>query len=82
MLRSEGLNNGGGVHRRVHRDKTRNKNMSDPSGQSSTTVVGVGNGGGNSSGGGGSGGSFASQPQRAKVRTQVWAGVLGISTSK
>ncbi|KAL0795032.1 hypothetical protein Bca101_066409 [Brassica carinata] len=56
--------------------------MSDPSGQSSTTVVGVGNGGGNSSGGGGSGGSFASQPQRAKVRTQVWAGVLGISTSK
>ncbi|KAJ0257435.1 T205 protein [Hirschfeldia incana] len=80
MLRSEGLNNGGGVHRRVHRDKTRNKNMSDPSGQSSTTAGGNNNGGGNS--GGGSGGSFASQPQRAKVRTQVWAGVLGISTNK
>ncbi|CAH8385455.1 unnamed protein product [Eruca vesicaria subsp. sativa] len=53
--------------------------MSDPSGQSSTTTVG---GGGNSSGAGGNGGSFASQPQRAKVRTQVWAGVLGISTNK
>ncbi|KAF8053106.1 hypothetical protein N665_1463s0010 [Sinapis alba] len=58
--------------------------MSDPSGQSSTTAVGGNSngGGGNSSGGGGSGGSFASQPQRAKVRTQVWAGVLGISTNK
>ncbi|KAF3611566.1 hypothetical protein DY000_02045950 [Brassica cretica] len=52
--------------------------MSDPSGQSSTTAVrGDSNGGGNSGGGGG--GSFASQPQRAKVRTQVWAGVLGIT---
>uniref|UniRef100_M4EAH7 Uncharacterized protein n=1 Tax=Brassica campestris TaxID=3711 RepID=M4EAH7_BRACM len=51
--------------------------MSDPSGQSSTTAVrGDSNGGGNSGGGGG---SFASQPQRAKVRTQVWAGVLGIT---
>ncbi|CDY29379.1 hypothetical protein BRARA_F01426 [Brassica rapa] len=50
--------------------------MSDPSGQSSTTAVrGDSNGGGNSGGGG----SFASQPQRAKVRTQVWAGVLGIT---
>ncbi|CDY44196.1 BnaC05g15530D [Brassica napus] len=51
--------------------------MSDPSGQSSTTAVrGDSNGGGNSGSGGG---SFASQPQRAKVRTQVWAGVLGIT---
>ncbi|CAN6880262.1 unnamed protein product [Brassica oleracea] len=62
----------------VQKDKTRSKNMSDPSGQSSTTAVrGDSNGGGNSGGGGG--GSFASQPQRAKVRTQVWAGVLGIT---
>ncbi|CAN7021598.1 unnamed protein product [Brassica rapa subsp. trilocularis] len=61
----------------VQKDKTRSKNMSDPSGQSSTTAVrGDSNGGGNSGGGGG---SFASQPQRAKVRTQVWAGVLGIT---
>ncbi|XP_019099097.1 PREDICTED: transcription factor SOX-4 isoform X2 [Camelina sativa] len=60
------------------------KNMSDPSGQSSTTTVG-GNGGGssgsNGGGGGGSGGSFGNQPQRSKVRKQVWAGVLGISSS-
>ncbi|XP_023632615.1 uncharacterized protein LOC111828574 [Capsella rubella] len=52
--------------------------MSDPSSQSSTT-----NGGGsgnNGGGGGGSGGSFGIQPQRSKVRKQVWAGVLGISS--
>ncbi|XP_019097554.1 PREDICTED: serine/arginine-rich splicing factor 1-like [Camelina sativa] len=59
--------------------------MSDPSGQSSTTTVG-GNGGGSGSnggggGGGGGGGSFGIQPQRSKVRKQVWAGVLGISSS-
>ncbi|XP_024008596.1 uncharacterized protein LOC112084088 [Eutrema salsugineum] len=56
--------------------------MSDPSGgQTSTTTVGGDNGGGNSGGGngGGSSGTFA-QPQRAKVRKQVWAGVLGISS--
>lgn len=51
--------------------------MSDPSGQASTTTVG-GNGGGG--GGGNSGGSLGGQPQRAKVRKQVWAGVLGISS--
>ncbi|KAG2321209.1 hypothetical protein Bca52824_014422 [Brassica carinata] len=54
--------------------------MSDPSGQSSTTTVG-GDGGGGNSGSGGSGSSFASQPQRAKVRKQVWAGVLSISSA-
>ncbi|CAF2256947.1 hypothetical protein BRARA_H02347 [Brassica rapa] len=57
--------------------------MSDPSGQSSSTTTGAGDksGGGNGGGGGGSGGSFASQPQRAKVRKQVWAGVLSISSA-
>lgn len=62
------------------------KNMSNPSGQSSTTTVG-GNGGGSGSNGGGGGsgggsgsGSFGNQPQRSKVRKQVWAGVLGISS--
>ncbi|KFK44121.1 hypothetical protein AALP_AA1G218200 [Arabis alpina] len=62
--------------------------MSDPSGQTSTTQVGgdgSGNSGGNGSGnsggnGGGSGGSFGNQPRRAKVRKQVWAGVLGTSS--
>ncbi|XP_013603141.1 PREDICTED: uncharacterized protein LOC106310454 [Brassica oleracea var. oleracea] len=57
--------------------------MSDRSGQSSSTTAGAGDksGGGNGGGGGGSGGSFASQPQRAKVRKQVWAGVLSISSA-
>ncbi|KAF8113729.1 hypothetical protein N665_0046s0075 [Sinapis alba] len=55
--------------------------MSDPSGQASTTTVGGGGGGGNSGGSSGSGSSFASQPQRAKVRKQVWAGVLSISSA-
>ncbi|XP_019091663.1 PREDICTED: endo-1,4-beta-xylanase B-like [Camelina sativa] len=57
--------------------------MSDPSGQSSTTTVGGNSGGSGSNGGGGcgSGGSFGNQPQRSKVRKQVWAGVLGISSS-
>ncbi|CAH8391006.1 unnamed protein product [Eruca vesicaria subsp. sativa] len=54
--------------------------MSDPTGQSSTTTVGGDNGGGGGNTGG-SGSSFASQPQRAKVRKQVWAGVLGISSA-
>ncbi|KAF8112422.1 hypothetical protein N665_0064s0054 [Sinapis alba] len=54
--------------------------MSDPSGQSSTTTV-AGDKGGGGGGGGGSGGSLASQPQRAKVRKQVWAGVLSISSA-
>ncbi|VVA91938.1 unnamed protein product [Arabis nemorensis] len=61
--------------------------MSDPSGQTSTTTVGGdggnsgGSGSGNSGGnGGGSGGSFGNQPRRAKVRKQVWAGVLSISS--
>ncbi|CAH2036767.1 unnamed protein product [Thlaspi arvense] len=57
--------------------------MSDPNGQyPATTVGGDGGSSGNNGGGngGGSGGSFASQPQRAKVRKQVWAGVLGISS--
>ncbi|KAG7654912.1 hypothetical protein ISN44_As01g020350 [Arabidopsis suecica] len=61
------------------------ENMSDPSGQSSTTTVGgiAGGSGCNGGGGGsgsGSGGSFGNQPRRSKVRKQVWAGVLGISS--
>ncbi|XP_018449346.1 uncharacterized protein LOC108820832 [Raphanus sativus] len=56
--------------------------MGDPSGQSSTTTVPGDKGGGGHVGGGGvSGGSFASQPQRAKVRKQVWAGILCISSA-
>ncbi|KAG2319673.1 hypothetical protein Bca52824_012886 [Brassica carinata] len=56
--------------------------MSDPSGQSSTTTIaGDKGGGGHGGGGAGSGGSFASQPQRAKVRKKVWAGVFSISSA-
>lgn len=59
--------------------------MSDPNGQSSTTTVGgsggtSGSNGGGGGSGGGSGGSYGNQPQRSKVRKQVWAGVLGISS--
>ncbi|OAP13358.1 hypothetical protein AXX17_AT1G20930 [Arabidopsis thaliana] len=59
--------------------------MSDPSGQSSTTTVGgiAGGSGCNGGGGGsgsGSGSSLENQPRRSKVRKQVWAGVLGISS--
>ncbi|CAN6874134.1 unnamed protein product, partial [Brassica oleracea var. botrytis] len=65
---------------RVQEDN-KNKTMSDPSGQSSITTVGGDAGGGNSGGSSGSGSSFASQPQRAKVRKKVWAGVLSISSA-